>query len=259
MASETRKLTDHWQEFGCDRWLSVPTPRAFDNEPIGLNAPNITQIEPRTKAVVHRDNSSRITLELRRGDHGVICIPQLPHGLYVETIDHVNFDMTYTPLLDYPPGRCAVLMARFATQVGGTHEAMAELGKLVEVTADQTEEAASRLSSNKAKIRQPELPLKVKRGERVEAPKTKRRKRNSAAEMFRTLIIEGKLSDDEIFAKVQEVFGLSDFARSRVSVYRSQLRKEGKVELKAKKKTRKTAKKKIKKKLGAYTVKRKKR
>lgn len=49
----------------------------------------------------------------------------------------------------------------------------------------------------------------------------------TAADMFRTLIREGKLTDDEIFAKVQAKFKLADNKRSYVSWYRNSLLKAG--------------------------------
>jgi len=49
----------------------------------------------------------------------------------------------------------------------------------------------------------------------------------SAAAMFQGLILEGKLTDDEIFAAVQEQFGLDDKKRSYVGWYRNKLKKDG--------------------------------
>lgn len=49
----------------------------------------------------------------------------------------------------------------------------------------------------------------------------------SAAAMFRGLITEGKLSDDDIFAAVQAKFGLDGSRRSYVNWYRKDLQKKG--------------------------------
>lgn len=51
--------------------------------------------------------------------------------------------------------------------------------------------------------------------------------RESASTLFKSLIMEGKLTDDQIFAEVQKKFGLPDKRRSYVGAYRSILRKEG--------------------------------
>lgn len=58
--------------------------------------------------------------------------------------------------------------------------------------------------------------------------------RETAAGMFRELILEGKLTDDQIFAKVKAKFKLDDKKRSYVAWYRNALTKEGKKVPKAK-------------------------
>lgn len=52
--------------------------------------------------------------------------------------------------------------------------------------------------------------------------------RKSASAMFQSLIMAGKLTDDEIFAAVKEEFGLDDKKRSYVSWYRNKMKKDGK-------------------------------
>lgn len=51
--------------------------------------------------------------------------------------------------------------------------------------------------------------------------------RDSAATMFKALIMEGKLTDDQIFAKVAEKFGLDEKKRTYVAWYRNYLTKQG--------------------------------
>jgi len=58
-------------------------------------------------------------------------------------------------------------------------------------------------------------------------PKEKGARKESASSMFQSLIMEGKLTDDAIFAKVQKAFGLDDKKRAYVSWYRNHLRKGG--------------------------------
>lgn len=53
-------------------------------------------------------------------------------------------------------------------------------------------------------------------------------KRESAAQMFCDLIMAGNLTDDKIFAKVQDKFKLDDKKRSYVAWYRNKLKKDGK-------------------------------
>lgn len=52
--------------------------------------------------------------------------------------------------------------------------------------------------------------------------------RETAAALFQDLIMDGKLTDDQIFAKVKAKFGLDDKKRSYVAWYRNKLKKDGK-------------------------------
>lgn len=52
-------------------------------------------------------------------------------------------------------------------------------------------------------------------------------RQDTAAAMFRRLILDGKLTDDEIFKEVQKAFGLADNRRSYVDWYRKELKKKG--------------------------------
>lgn len=53
-------------------------------------------------------------------------------------------------------------------------------------------------------------------------------KRETAAALFCELIMAGNLTDDKIFAKVKDKFGLDDKKRSYVAWYRNKLTKDGK-------------------------------
>lgn len=57
--------------------------------------------------------------------------------------------------------------------------------------------------------------------------KTEKTARPSAAARFKELIMAGKLTDDQIFDKVAQEFGLDDSKRNYVGWYRNALRKEG--------------------------------
>lgn len=59
------------------------------------------------------------------------------------------------------------------------------------------------------------------------ASKTEDGKYTSASQMFQALIMEGKMSDDEIFDKVASEFGLDEKKRSYVKWYRNNLKKKG--------------------------------
>ena len=69
---------------------------------------------------------------------------------------------------------------------------------------------------------------KAKPAAKVAAPKAATERKPSASVRFRELIMEGKLTDDAIFAAVQKEFNLSDDKRSYVAWYRNDLTKQGK-------------------------------
>lgn len=68
----------------------------------------------------------------------------------------------------------------------------------------------------------------AKQAKKSGAKATPREQRETASSMFRELIMAGKLTDDQIFAKVKAKYGLDDGKRNYVSWYRYQLRKQGK-------------------------------
>ncbi len=68
---------------------------------------------------------------------------------------------------------------------------------------------------------------KAKAGTNGAATKERTPRGETAAAMFQSLIREGKLTDSEIFAKVQTKFGLDDKKRGYVAWYRNYLTKKG--------------------------------
>jgi|WetSurMetagenome_2_1015567.scaffolds.fasta_scaffold187115_1 hypothetical protein len=59
-------------------------------------------------------------------------------------------------------------------------------------------------------------------------PASTKEKKPSASQMFCDLIMAGKLTDDQIFTKVQDAFGLDDKKKGYVKWYRANLIKQGK-------------------------------
>lgn len=70
-------------------------------------------------------------------------------------------------------------------------------------------------------------PAAAKRVAPRKAPVTDRAPRETAAAMFQQLIRDGRFTDDTIFRKVQDKFGLDDNKRTYVQWYRNYLRKRG--------------------------------
>jgi len=65
------------------------------------------------------------------------------------------------------------------------------------------------------------------KAEKVLKPAAEKVKKPSAASRFKELILAGKLTDDEIFSKVSEEFGLDESKRTYVAWYRNSMKKEG--------------------------------
>jgi hypothetical protein len=145
-------------------------------------------------------------------------------GIQTERLSATAGDRKYEPIPDYPAARAAVRLLELSQAIGASVDALTELGSLIEVSDKSKAKALANLSSNKARSTTTKT-IRTAKGD-VETV-VKRKPRNSAASMFKSLIMAGDLTDDEIFAKVAEAFNLDQSKRSYVSVYRSTLKREG--------------------------------
>jgi hypothetical protein len=89
-------------------------------------------------------------------------------------------------------------------------------------TATSPEDKAAKKQANLAKLKA--LNEEKKAARAAAGPKEKKA---TASSMFCDLILEGKQTDDQIFAAVQKAFGIDDSKRSYVGWYRNKLRKDG--------------------------------
>jgi len=89
----------------------------------------------------------------------------------------------------------------------------------VERLLHQPTEEEKKMAKKKANAKQKKLD---KKAGKPAAP------RETAAALFQELIMDGKLTDDQIFAKVKAKFNLDDKKRSYVAWYRNKLKKDGK-------------------------------
>lgn len=216
-------LGDHLDRTACGTHLRTSLGREF-TKLVEVNDPTKDQQTAREGAVVCVSNASQTTLRLRTSDAGVVTyIPHTPAGFRLERAPVAEFDHRFRPTPEYPPGRCARLYVQYAQLLGATTDAIVELRGLVDVSDEEQAVAEQRLGTNKS-TRKATKAVATKTGTvRIEVTKSKR---NSAAEMFRGLILEGQLADEQILAKVTEVWG-GNKGLSHVSYYRSQLRKQG--------------------------------
>lgn len=197
-------------------------------------------------ARVCADFNRHTCIEVSRQAGLVKYIPLNIAGMELLEMNSSEFDRTYSQLNDYPVEKAAQLYAEYAAQLGGTKEAMQALATFVPLTPKEIEMATIKKAASaaaktetaaKAKAAKPAAKTAVtkasapaKTTKTTKAPAAKKEageKKPSAANMFKDLIMEGKLTDDQIFAKVQKEFGLDDNKRSYVKWYRNDLTKKG--------------------------------
>lgn len=128
------------------------------------------------------------------------------------------FTQRYQLMPGYPLQRGAQLYLSYCRLVGATDEVLDQLRQFTDVTDEDRDMAKSKTGNTGAETPRP----RRRRRRQQESGKS-----TSAAQLFRDLIMEGKLTDDEIFRQVQEEFGLDDNRRAYVAWYRNSLKKKG--------------------------------
>lgn len=163
-------------------------------------------------------------------------------GLQVHQTSVDSFDQRFKPMVNYPAEKACQLFLNYSQTIGATKEALGYLGQIVNVSKQEadmattkktaaTEKAAATKTAAKkaAPVTKPaakSAPAKTAEPAAKPAAKTGEKKM-SAAQMFQDLIMAGKLTDDQVFEKVQEKFGLDEKKRGYVKWYRNHLKKQG--------------------------------
>lgn len=188
------------------------------------------------------DHQRRTCLQVERSGGQVKFIPlDVSEGLEVHTTSTDSFDQRFKPMDGYPAEKACQLYLGYSQTIGATKEALGYLGQIINVskqefdmaTTKKSAAAAAKSATTKApakaaaKSTKPDPKAKPAAKAPAKAPAAKGEKRESAAQMFQDLIMAGKLTDDQIFAKVQEKFGLDEKKRGYVKWYRNHLKKQG--------------------------------
>lgn len=196
------------------------------------------------------DFARRTCIQVERANGHVKYIPlDVSTGLEVQKTSAESFDQRFTPMEGYPAEKACQLYLSYSQNIGATKEALDYLGQVINVSeqeyqmattkraataATKTEKAVTAKANSKTKPVEKKAatkPAEVKAGRAVDpVVKTTAKtgeKKMSAAQMFQDLIMEGKLTDDKIFEKVQEKFGLDEKKRGYVKWYRNHLKKQG--------------------------------
>lgn len=205
-----------------------------------------------------------VVCKLALNDHVTIVTRQLGDKLNILEVED-NGPLTLSEIgitwwdvhlfkTDEDPKVIAEIFKEYASNCGAYREAASELSRIIKLskkeidamattakpkksatkttkrkaskedvpTTDAVDKAAARKAKNLEKLKALNAAKKAKR--EAEGPKERK---PSASSRFKELIMEGKLTDDEIFATVQEEFDLDDSRRNYVSWYRSKLKKDG--------------------------------
>ena len=191
------------------------------------------------------DRQRHTCIEVARVAGQVKFIPlDVGEGLQVQTTSADSFDQRYEPMVNYPIEKAAQLFLNYSQTIGASKEALDYLGQVVNVSKQELEMATTKKQAAAEKPAKKEAAPKAGRratDPEVKAPKAKvvkpatksakatkpGEKKPSAAQMFQDLIMAGKLTDDQIFEKVQAEFGLDEKKRGYVKWYRNHLKKQG--------------------------------
>lgn len=199
--------------------------------------------KPTTGIIPCYDRQRRTCIQVERTGTYVKYIPlDVNEGLQVLTATANEFDQRYEPMVNYPAEKACQLFLNYSQTIGATKEALGYLGQIVNVSKQEadmattkktaaTEKAAATKTAAKkaAPVTKPaakSAPAKTAKPAAKPAAKTGEKKM-SAAQMFQDLIMQGKLTDDQIFEKVQAQFGLDEKKRGYVKWYRNHLKKQG--------------------------------
>lgn len=195
------------------------------------------------------DHNRRTCIQVDRSAGLVKFIPlDIILGLEVHSTSADSFDQRFTPMEGYPVEKACQLFVNYSQTLGATKEAMDYLGQVINVSKQELEMATTKKQTTAekpaaAKAVKPVAkkaaakPIEAKAGRRAIDPVVKTKpaekpaktgeKKMSAAQMFQDLIMAGKLTDDQIFEKVQAEFGLDEKKRGYVKWYRNHLKKQG--------------------------------
>jgi len=196
------------------------------------------------------DHEQRTCLVVSQDESITKFIPlETESGLCICSTSTAQFTERFRTVPNHSLSRGAAVYARYAVEIGATTEVMTFLGNFTKITSQEVAMATNRKKANEdaattkkvvAKAtakKQPEpkaekapfkggkptaTPTKV-----TETHKPSGEKKLTASKMFCDLIMEGKLSDDKIFEKVQAKFGLDESKRGYVRWYRKDLQKKG--------------------------------
>lgn len=171
--------------------------------------------------VVMSDFQGRTCIQVKRDVATVSYLPFDATGLHVTYLPTQKFDERFRPLIDYPVVKACTHFVKYAVEYGATDDVLGYLSRVVTITEEQHMAAKKKLGATVSTGTTDKAG-----GKKVKQP-GEGRKGSEASAFLKKSIMEGKLTDEAIFAKAKELFGLDDKKRYYVSWYRWQLKKQG--------------------------------
>lgn len=193
------------------------------------------QVKTNSTLIPCYDRNRRTVLQVACDGETTKYIPlDISEGLEVLKLDTTEFDRRYHPMVNYPAEKAAQLYLGYSLTIGASDEALEFLGRTITITKQEHDMATSKKKAA-GKAAEDKKAAAAKKAAKAAGTKPAKKKtakepgakRETAAQMFQDLIMEGKLTDDQIFAKVKAKFGLDDKKRGYVKWYRNHLRKTG--------------------------------
>lgn len=181
-----------------------------------------------------QDNKAKIVLKVSEVGQTVsyLCFAHEKGGycLEVQTLRKGTFEERYKPVPHYPVARACRRFVGWATKHGAAPEALDLLAKVVTVSDLDRGLAAGAVKAARI-IMTPEVKERLRERAALKAEKAGKEpskpRGETAAGLFRKLIIEGGRTDQEIFKLVQAAFGLDDKKFAYVNWYRKELINKG--------------------------------
>ena len=201
---------------------------------------------------MYKDHQSRTCIFLKEEDKICHFIPmEIDEGFTVQTMSSKGFYERFKELPGYPVEKACRLFFNYAKSIGATKDVVEYLGHVITISKLEADMATAKSKvvkeakekkatprvqktsgttkekpSAQTKLNQPKKVVKEKSEKKVAGGKDKVSK-PSAANMFKELIMAGKLTDGKIFEAVQKEFGLDDSKKGYVKWYRNDMIKKG--------------------------------
>lgn len=161
---------------------------------------------------VYCDFTQRVTIAVEITSKAVKHLPlSIGEGFAFQSMSAPEFFKTYRPLLNYPLHRALGIYANYM--------------KYCLVTPAVMDYIRGLLPGLNVEESKPVEPTKPKR---IDPPKKSVKARDTISSRFKELIMQGELTDEEMFERVsKECGGLPEDKRNYPSVYRSWLKNHG--------------------------------